>query len=200
MAQATRRLLPLQGQPAERADAARNRRTLLVVANVIREREGCGAMTMDRVAVEAGVGVGTVYRRFGDRAGLANALLDESEKQFQEAFLTGPPPLGPGAPPVERLHAYVHAYVDRLEDDDLMLLAQSQSPVTYYRAGAHQAGVAHVRALLGQADYEGDIAYVTDALFALLGAGLYRYQREERGFDPDRIKAGVDHFLDRLLA
>ena len=54
---------------------------------------------MEDVAHAACVGTGTLYRRFGDRAGLALALLDEQEREFQNALITGPPPLGPGAPP-----------------------------------------------------------------------------------------------------
>ena len=53
-----------------------------------------------------GVGKGTLFRRFGDRAGLARALLDESERRLQDGFLHGPPPLGPGAPPRARLKAF----------------------------------------------------------------------------------------------
>ena len=40
---------------------------------------------MDAVAEAAGVGKGTLYRRFGDRNGLAYAILDEREREFQEA-------------------------------------------------------------------------------------------------------------------
>src|SRR5262245_50164344 len=98
------RPLPLAGQPpGERADAARNRRALLRAAKTIMVDEGADALCMDRVAAAAGVGVGTVYRRFGDRAGLAYALLDDEEQQFQAEFLFGPPPLGPGAAPLARI-------------------------------------------------------------------------------------------------
>ena len=54
---------------------------------------------MDQVAAAAGVGKGTLFRRFGDKSGLAAALLDARERVLQEAVLFGPPPLGPGAPP-----------------------------------------------------------------------------------------------------
>ena len=50
-------------------------------------------------------------------------LLDEDEKAEQQAFMFGPPPLGPGAPPLERLLAYgrdrlkfVHAHYALLSD------------------------------------------------------------------------------------
>ena len=34
------------------------------------------------------------------------ALLDHNERQLQQDFMFGPPPLGPGADPVERLVAF----------------------------------------------------------------------------------------------
>ncbi|MFF4275261.1 TetR family transcriptional regulator [Streptomyces sp. NPDC001536] len=58
---------------------------------------------MEAVAKEAGVGKGTFFCRFGDRAGLMLVLVDEAEAEFQEAHTSGPPPLGPGAPAVDRL-------------------------------------------------------------------------------------------------
>ena len=61
---------------------------------------------MDDIAAAAGVGKGTVFRRFGSRAGLMIVLLDEDEKVSQQAFMFGPPPLGPDAPPLERLLAF----------------------------------------------------------------------------------------------
>ena len=54
-------------------------------------------VTMDDVACAAGVGKGTVFRRFGSRAGLMMTLLSDAEAQFQGRFMFGPPPLGPGA-------------------------------------------------------------------------------------------------------
>ncbi len=82
-----RTLLPLVGQPPpERADAARNRRALLAAARRILDDSGVDALSMDQVAAAACVGVGTVYRRFGGHAGVAYALLDETERQFQAAL------------------------------------------------------------------------------------------------------------------
>jgi AcrR family transcriptional regulator len=95
--------------PAERADAARNRRVLLAAAREIIAREGAGKLTMDGLAERAGLGKGTVFRRFGTRAGIFQALLDDDERDFQEHVLSGPPPLGPGAPPLDRLIAYGRA-------------------------------------------------------------------------------------------
>jgi len=95
--------------PAERADAARNRRHLLATAREILAEQGAGQLTMDGLAERAGLGKGTVFRRFGTRAGIFQALLDDEERDFQQAVLSGPPPLGPGATPLDRLIAYGRA-------------------------------------------------------------------------------------------
>jgi polyketide synthase 12 len=103
------------GQPrAERADAARNRRHLLATAREMLAERGADKLTMDGLAERAGLGKGTVFRRFGTRAGIFHALLDDDERDFQERVLTGPPPLGPGAPPLDRLIAYGRARIDFL--------------------------------------------------------------------------------------
>jgi AcrR family transcriptional regulator len=100
--------------PAERADAARNRRLLLATAREIVAAEGADKLTMDGLAERAGLGKGTVFRRFRTRAGIFQALLDDDERDFQEQVLSGPPPLGPGAPPLDRLIAYGQARIDFL--------------------------------------------------------------------------------------
>ena len=74
--------LPLAdgGVARERADAARNRIKILEAAERLIEERGLANVSMDDVAREACVGKGTLYRRFGDRASLALALLDEHER------------------------------------------------------------------------------------------------------------------------
>lgn len=67
---------------------------------------GAEKVTRDGLAERVNLGKGTVLRRFRTRAGIFDALLNEEERAFQEQVLGGPPPLGPGAAPVERLIAY----------------------------------------------------------------------------------------------
>jgi AcrR family transcriptional regulator len=45
---------------------------------------------MDGLAERAGLGKGTVFRRFGTRAGIFAALLGDDERDFQEQVLAGP--------------------------------------------------------------------------------------------------------------
>src|SRR6185312_13214570 len=128
--------------PPERADAARNRRKVLAAADALFATRGVAAVSMDDVAAAACVGKGTLYRRFGDKSGLAAALLDEREAQLQQEMLGGPPPLGPGAAPVERLAAFVVAHLD------LVAMSQTASPGARLRTGSHRLWVHHCRLLL----------------------------------------------------
>src|ERR1700721_437090 len=98
----------------ERADAARNRLHLLTTARQMLAEQGPARLTMDGLAERAGLGKGTVFRRFGTRAGIFQALLDDDEREFQERALSGPPPLGPGAAPLDRLIAYGQARISFL--------------------------------------------------------------------------------------
>jgi AcrR family transcriptional regulator len=59
-----------------RADAARNRARILAAAAEVFAERGLD-VTLDDIAAHAGLGVGTVYRRFADREALVEALFDD---------------------------------------------------------------------------------------------------------------------------
>jgi AcrR family transcriptional regulator len=142
-----KRPLPVLPPPpaAERADAARNRRRVLDAAAALFAERGVDAVSMDDVVAAAGVGKGTLYRRFGDKAGLAAALLDDRERMLQAGILSGPPPLGPGAPPADRLAAFVAAYVGYVADNlDVVAASQHAGPGARFRTGAHRFWRAHL--------------------------------------------------------
>jgi AcrR family transcriptional regulator len=195
-----RPLLPIVGQPSqERADAARNRQKILDAANRMIAEGQADRLALDEVARMACVGVGTVYRRFGDRDGLVYALIDERERHFQAAFLSGPPPVGPGAPPAERIRAFLRALVDRVvEQLDLHLLLELGTLQGRF-SGPYRAHHTHLVTLLGQARSGGDTAFLADALLAPLNAHLIRYQRDERGMSVEEIKAGFDSLAAGVL-
>ena len=71
-----------------RADATRNRRSILEAAETVFATQGLGA-SMDDVAAAVGLGVGTIYRRFGSKAALIDALFDQWLEQFEELIRDG---------------------------------------------------------------------------------------------------------------
>jgi AcrR family transcriptional regulator len=170
--------------PKERADAARNRAVVLDAAAALFREHGVEAVSMDAIAAAAGVGKGTLFRRFRDKAGLAAALLDEQERKLQEAIISGPAPLGPGGPgddpaPAERLRAFVDAYLDYLLAHlDLVQMSETGSPGARYRIGAYRFWHHHVRLMLaGRDDPEAD----AHTLLAVLAAEHLRAVTTELG-------------------
>lgn len=163
------------GVVRERADAARNRLRVLAAAERLFAARGVAGVTMDDVAAEAGVGKGTLYRRFGDKGGLAVALLDERERDLQQRILGGGPPLGPGAPPAARLQAFVASYLELLAAQlDLVLLSETSTPGARLRTGAHAFWRQHCRFLLGEAASP-DPDLRADLLLAALAAEQVRH-------------------------
>jgi AcrR family transcriptional regulator len=186
----------------ERADAARNRRRILAAAEELFAARGTGLVTMEEIARAAGVGKATLYRRFPDPAAIAVALLDEHERALQERLLRGPPPLGPGAPPAERLAAFYAAMVDLLERHLHLALGAETGP-RRFATGAYGFWHAHVRALVVEAGGElaahpGRLDALVDALLAPLAPELYRHQRD-RGRSVAEITAALTHLARASL-
>jgi AcrR family transcriptional regulator len=189
---------------AERADAARNRRHLLTTAREIIASQGAETLTMDALAQRAGLGKGTVFRRFGTRAGIFQALLDDDERDFQQHVLGGPPPLGPGAPPLDRLMAYGHARIEFLIghreiaratlDGRESVPAGSQTPMSW----------AHIRFLLGEIRLGAvDLDILSTQLTAALDGPLLLYLsaatvNEEAQQVSERLGRGWEDLVQRV--
>jgi AcrR family transcriptional regulator len=188
--------LPSAGRGrAERADAARNRERVLSAARRLFAERDVRSVTMDEVARAAGVAKGTVFHRFGDRAGLVLALLDEHERELQERILRGPPPLGPGAPPRERLLAFLAALADlTVEHRDLLLEVERAAPAARYRTGAYRAWLQHTVLLLG--DDDGLRAHL---LLAPLAADLVWHLVEDEGAGADDLVAALHELADEVI-
>jgi AcrR family transcriptional regulator len=167
--------------PPLRADAARNRRRILEAAAALFAERGVQAVSMDDVVTAAGVGKGTLYRSFGDKSGLAAALLDERERQLQAGILHGPSPLGPGAPAAGRLDAFVRAYLGHVAENlELVWMSQAAAAGARLRVGSHRFWRAHLAFLLDEAG-AGDPELRADLLLATMAAEQVAWWiREER--------------------
>jgi AcrR family transcriptional regulator len=180
----------------ERADAARNRERVLVAARRLFAERGVRSVTMSDVAAAAGVAKGTVFHRFGDRAGLAMALVDEQERALQEQILRGPPPLGPGAPPRERLQAFLAALAAfTIDNRDLLLEVDGSRPGARYRTGAYRAWLQHTVVLLEALDAPGDRALHAHLLLAPLAADLVAYLHDAEDVSAEALSAAIERLL-----
>jgi len=200
-------LMPTRGEPIElpvleavsapRADAARNAARILDACERLFAERGVENVSMDDIAAEAGVGKGTLFRRFGDRAGLARAVIGERERLFQEELIRGEPPLGPGAPARDRLVAFVAGLAERLDGHgELIRTAEASAPhddavYRFYRT--------HVELLVREADPEADSEFIADALLAMLAARAFLYMPIVRELPLEHVVEGWTDVVRRLL-
>lgn len=174
--------------PAERADAARNRLHLVATAREMLAEQGADRLTMDALAERAGLGKGTVFRRFGTRAGIFQALLDDDERAFQLQVLSGPPPLGPGAGPVERLVAYGRARAGFMIEHRVIARAALDGTQPAPARGRSPMSLLHIRMLLGRLDLGGlDVDMLAVQLTAALDGPVLLYLSAD-----DLAGAGAD--------
>ena len=185
---------------AARSDAARNRARLLEAAARLVAERGAEHVTMREVAEAAGLGKGTLFRRFGDREGLLLALLDETEAEFQEAYTAGPPPLGPGAPAVDRLTAFGCAMLGRIATDaDLgAALGRQVSYARHAGSGSGRTFHRHASTLLYDMGLDGDHDMLAHALLAFTSFEAADYLREELGAPTTRLQATWVDLIRRL--
>jgi len=146
---------------------------------------------MHDVAQVAGVGKGTLFRRFGDRNGLLLALVDEVEAESLEAYTSGAPPLGPGAPAKDRLTEFGCALIERIADDtDLGPALGRQIPVERRQASHYgRAFHHHVQSLLQEVGVEGDHDMLAHAMPASTDLETMDCLRNERQVTTARLQS-----------
>jgi len=188
---------------AERADAARNRAVLIATARAMLTDVGVEQITMDALAERSGLGKGTVFRRFGTRSGIFMALLDEGERAFQERVLSGPPPLGPGAEPLDRLVAFGSARLRFLRENREIARAalDGRTPVPF--GPPAMVTQQHLRMLLQQAGIDAaDLGVLALQLTAALDVPLLLYapragEHAAEAFE-ERLAHGWKDLVERL--
>lgn len=192
----------------ERADAAANRALILSTAERLFTERGVEAVCMSEIADAAGVGKGTLYRRFANKSELCLALMDTQMAEFQNRTLA-------------EFHAMADegaSHLDRLTYFlcELVAFTDIHSPllVEVERGGLirpdlrlnlpHQWQFMTVNALLGAAARYGELRpdldtdYVADVLLAPLQVDLFRHQRDVRGFSTERIADGLSWLVNML--
>ncbi|SDX10278.1 transcriptional regulator, TetR family [Saccharopolyspora shandongensis] len=180
----------------ERADAARNRQAVLEAAErLLAER---GHVSLDEVAAEAGVGKGTVFRRFGNRAGLIREILAERSRALREAVTSGPPPLGPGAPSRERLMAFLAELTGIGEQNASLLSAHEAACADHkHEDPSYRFWAQHIADLITAERPDLDADFLSHAILATFDADLIRHMRTRGpGAFTSAVQAMVTAILD----
>lgn len=187
------------GPVAERSDAARNRERLLEAARKLVEECGADGLTMDRLAERAGVGKGTVFRRFGSRAGLMMTLLSDAEADFQGRFMFGPPPLGPGAPGLDRLIAFGAERISFVLEYGDLARAADASARNRFEVPAVVLWHRHIEFLLREAGMKADPWLMAMSLSATLDPERLLYAVRVHGVTPERLAESWRELVTRVV-
>lgn len=191
----------------ERADAAANRALILQTAEQLFSEHGVAAVNMAEIAQAAGVGKGTLYRRFSNKAELCLALMDSQLRDFQEAMLGRMRQMNnQDTPYLEQLDQFLDALVYFVEDHAPLLHEVQREGLLDGSVHSYQrphfwfymtiSGLLQSARQQGELAADVDIPYTADALLSAVHISIFRYQREGRGFSLARMSAG----LRRLVA
>ncbi len=213
-----RKLLAIQEQvaaccapPEERRDAAAHRRHILDVARRLFAERGVDGVSMHGIARAAGVGQGTLYRRYAHKGELCMALLGENVTRAQEELRAYLASCAPATSARAQLDYVLSRHVAFNEENAPLLSAMLEASCGNRRAAHYDqpfylAQHETVETLLQRAVARGelpslDTAYVTDAILASLAIDLYIHQRTRLGFTPERIMGSIRQlYIDGLCA
>jgi AcrR family transcriptional regulator len=189
----------MRKRPEQRQAADFDQRIVRVARQLFAER-GIEDVSMHQIAQEAGVGQGTLYRRYAHKGELILDLLNESAQRFLEEIQAYAQD-GEIWSALQRLDSVLHRCIAFIEEEGLFLAAimdtssaekrEMKFSTRYYRA-SHSL-IAH---LLEEAITQEELApldtiYTADAIIATSDPALYLFQRQRRGYTPEQILEGI---------
>lgn len=186
------------GERRERADALKNRARILDAARKVMKKKTLDELCMDELAALAGVGKGTLYRRFEDKQALLHALLDDDERALQEDVKAsfGAAARDPGEAAVtllDKLFAFVvdHAHVLSAAEASARGAARFNCAPYAWRHAVITGQLARARVAEGAAAEQ-----VADMLLATMaGEIVLRALANAEAGGPEGIKARAHAFF-----
>lgn len=193
----------------ERRDASENRARILAVAQQLFDEKGVANVTMADIAAAAGVGKGTLYRRFANKGELCLSLMDENLRGHQEEMLALLQRLaGEKTRYVERLQRFLR-HVAAFTDHHMAMLYEVQmagitpalpgfDPPYFGFQQMTVGGLLRGAQAAGEIGPTLDVEMLTDLLLAPLAPPYFRYLRERRGYSVERIGGFLGELVERL--
>jgi len=190
----------------ERRDATKNRERLVAAARALFAARGMAEVTMAEIAQAAGVGKGTLYRRFANKGELCLLLLDENLRTHEEEMLALLQQMSAeGASYLARLAAFL-GHVAAFTEHHMALLSEVQragitpaladiDPPYFRFQHMTVGGLLRAAQSTGAIDTSVDVEMLLDLLLAPLTPPYFRYLRERRGYSVEQI----GEFLGQLV-
>lgn len=189
-------------QRKERADALRNREAVLAAADdLFASSQSPRSVSMDDVAAAAGVGKGTLFRRFGDRTGLIQALYEARIQPLRDTVDSGPPPLGPSTPPHERVRALLDAVLRfKLANRHLALALEEAGSGSPYQAEHYTWWHRTLRDTLRQIPSVPSGDFAAHALLAATRADLVEHLAGQEHLTAELMRSELASYVSKVLA
>ncbi|MFE2326250.1 TetR/AcrR family transcriptional regulator [Streptomyces sp. NPDC059385] len=184
---------------AERADAVRNREAVLAAADALFAASGSPhSVSMDEIAVAAGVGKGTLFRRFGDRAGLIGAVIASRLEPLRQAVREAQEASGPT--PRQRVRDLLDASLRfKIENRNLMSAAEDAGIGSPYEAEHYGWWHEMLRAQLEDVPGIRDADFTAHALLAAIRADLVAHLVDDAKMTPEGLRSALAAYVDTVL-
>ncbi|MER5779599.1 TetR/AcrR family transcriptional regulator [Streptomyces sp. NPDC002039] len=186
-------------QRTERADALRNREAVLAAADALFAASGSPqSVSMDDIAAAAGVGKGTLFRRFGDRAGLIGAVIASRLEPLRHAVREAMD--APGSSPRQRVSDLLDASLRfKIENRNLMAAAEDAGLSSPYQAEHYGWWHEVLRTALDEVPGVDDADFTAHALLAAIRADLVAHLIDEREVDAEGLRSSLAAYIDKVL-
>ncbi len=199
----------------ERRDAKEHRQRILQVARNLFAQYGVHAVSMHQIAKAAGVGQGTLYRRYAHKGDLCMDLLREQHEQLRTNITTLFTTKA-DAPALERLDGLLSLSIAFLEEQGMLLnpviFNEMRESLTCPEAEKkpdfqrylllHNLFADVLKEAVERKELAPlDVSFTAEAIISTLNPMLYHMQRHEHGYSPERILQGLRHiYIEGLRA
>ncbi|MEU9047703.1 MULTISPECIES: helix-turn-helix domain-containing protein [unclassified Kitasatospora] len=179
----------------ERADALRNREAVLAAADALFAASSSPhSVSMDDIAAAAGVGKGTLFRRFGDRAGLIGAVIASRLEPLRAAQDAA------AASPRQRVPDLLDAALRfKIENRNLMAAAEGAGLASPYQAAHYAWWHGTLREALERVPGVRAADFTAHALPAAVRADLVAHLIDDRNMTPEALRSALAAHLDNVL-
>lgn len=180
---------------SERRDAAENRQRILETAQKLFDRYGVEQVSMNQIAREAGVGPGTLYRRYRNKSELCFDLIKDNFIAFLKdvAYYLDQ---NQAIPPNQRLREIIRLFIDFRErklqlfagvEESLPTHSHNFLPSDNLFNELHQHFIDLFNEINKAEHTHFNSVFKADMLINALGGEAYSFQREVRSYSPDDI-------------
>jgi AcrR family transcriptional regulator len=152
---------------------------------------------MDDIATAAGVGKGTLFRRFGDRAGLIGALIASRLEPLREAVREA---RDADSAPRQRVKDLLDAALRfKIENRNLMSAAEDAGISSPYQAEHYGSWHELLREALAQVPEVHEAEFTAHALLAAIRADLVVHLIDVRKTAPEALRSSLAAHIDSVL-